>query len=99
MLMLLKKTHDLKGLESCHPYLITQFSKPSYTQGAQVFRINMKNNSIGKTVLQTPSKSSTSQKSPHDLRKPKDHYGVHTIPPLLPVLSQMNPVHTFILFI
>jgi hypothetical protein len=54
---------------------------------------------ITNSMEQSPSwkadSHSASQEIPCLLCNAKFHYRVHNIPPLVPVLSHMNPVHTF----
>jgi hypothetical protein len=52
-------------------------------------------NSVEQSVIWEANGHSASQEIPHPTWNPMVHYSVHNSPPLVPILSHMNPIHTF----
>jgi len=55
---------------------------------------NENNNSVEERLSWEANSSSASQEIPLILYKPKVSYRCHESPPLVPVVSQINPIHT-----
>jgi hypothetical protein len=55
--------------------------------------------SVNQSSSWEPNSHSVSQKITHRLRNPKVHYLLHKSPQLVPIMSQMHPVHTLPLYL
>ena len=63
-------------------------------QTLSLFRVYMIHGSMEKSPPWEANRFAASQGFPHILWNPKVHYRIHKCPPPVPILSQLDPVHT-----
>jgi hypothetical protein len=53
---------------------------------------------MGSSTTGEANSHSASQEMPRPSRKPNLHYRIHKSQPLIPILTQMNPIHNFLIY-